>query len=174
MNFLDLAKKRYSCRKFDHKTVEDDKLNLILEAGRIAPSAANYQPWHFIVIREKENRKRIHPIYHRDWFKEAPCVIIICGDHNQSWKRKDGKDHCDIDIAITVDHMTLQAAELGLGTCWICNFDKDLCIKLLNLPQNLEPAVILPVGYPLDKADPDRHKAKRKPLREIVSYEKYQ
>jgi len=173
MNFLDLAKKRYSCRKFDHKTVEDDKLNLILEAGRIAPSAANYQPWHFIVIREKENRKRIHPIYHRDWFKEAPCVIIICGDHNQSWKRKDGKDHCDIDIAITVDHMTLQAAELGLGTCWICNFDKDLCVKLLNLPQNLEPAVILPVGYPLDTADPGRHKTKRKPPGEIVSYEKY-
>jgi len=173
MNFIDLAKKRYSCRKFDTRQVENDKLNLLLEAGRIAPSAANFQPWHFIVIREKENLKRIHPIYHRDWFMEAPCVIIICGDHNQSWKRKDGKDHCDIDIAITVDHMTLQAAELGLGTCWICNFNKDLSTELLNLPSNLEPAVILPVGYPLDSADPDRHGVKRKPIGEIVSYEKY-
>lgn len=173
MNYIDLAKKRYSCRKFDTRQVENDKLNLILEAGRIAPSAANFQPWHFIVIREKENLKRIHPIYHRDWFMEAPCVIIICGDHNQSWKRKDGKDHCDIDIAIAVDHMTLQAAELGLGTCWICNFDTDLCTELLNLPPNLEPAVILPVGYPLDSADPGRHGVKRKPVGEIVSYEKY-
>jgi nitroreductase len=173
MNFLELAKTRYSCRKFDTRPVEDEKLDLILEAGRVAPSAVNFQPWHFIVIREKKNFKRIRQIYHRDWFKEAPCVIIICGDHNQSWKRKDGKDHCDIDIAITVDHLTLQATELGLGTCWVCNFEKDLCIELLQLPQNLEPVVILPVGYPLDSADPDRHGVKRKPLREIVSYEKY-
>ncbi|KPK82385.1 MAG: nitroreductase [Bacteroides sp. SM23_62_1] len=173
MNFINLAKNRYSCRKFDSRPVEDQKLNLILEAGRIAPSAANYQPWHFIVIRETDNLRRIHAIYHREWFMEAPCVIIICGDHSQSWKRKDGKDHCDIDIAIAVDHMTLQAAELGLGTCWICNFDKDLCIELLNLPMNLEPAVILPVGYPLDSADPDRHDMKRKPFGEIVSFESY-
>jgi len=173
MNFLELAKKRYSCRKFDTKPVENDKLDLILEAGRIAPSAANLQPWHFIVIREKGNLRKIHPIYHRDWFMEAPCVIIICGDHNQSWKRKDGKDHCDIDIAITVDHMTLQAAELGLGTCWICNFEKDLCVKLLNLPSDLEPAVILPVGYPLDSTDPDRHVVKRKHIDKIVSFENY-
>jgi nitroreductase len=148
-------------------------LDLILEAGRIAPSAANLQPWHFIVIREKENLRKIHPIYYRDWFMEAPCVIVICGDHNQSWKRKDGKDHCDIDIAITVDHITLQAAELGLGTCWICNFDAGLCTKLLNLPPNLEPAVILPVGYPLDSFDPDRHGVKRKHIDEIVSFESY-
>jgi nitroreductase len=173
MNFLDLAKKRYSCRKYDTKPIEDDKLNLILEAGRVAPSAVNYQPWHFIVIRDKKNLKRIHPVYHRDWYKKAPCLIIICGDHNRSWIRKDGKDHCDIDIAITVDHITLQAAELGLGTCWVCNFDKDLCIELLNLPQNLEPIVIVPLGYPLDPADPDRHKIKRKPVGEIVSYENY-
>jgi len=173
MDFLDLAKKRYSCRGYDTKPVEDDKLNLILEAGRVAPSAVNHQPWHFIVIRDKENLKIIHPVYHRDWYKKAPCLIIICGDHNQSWIRKDGKDHCDIDIAIAVDHITLQATELGLGTCWVCNFDKDLCIELLNLPQNLEPIVIIPLGYPLDSKNPNRHKEERKPIGEIVSYEKY-
>jgi nitroreductase len=173
MKFLELAKQRYSCRKYDRRPVEQEKLNLILEAGRIAPSAANCQPWHFIVIQESINLKMIHPVYHRDWFQDAPCVIVICGDHSQGWKRKDGKDHTDIDIAITVDHMTLQAAELGLGTCWICNFDNVLCSKLLKLASNLEPAVLLPVGYPLDSADPDRHGSKRKSLEEIVSYEKY-
>ena len=172
MTFIELAKQRYSCRNYDSSPVEQDKLDLILEAGRIAPSAVNYQPWHFIVIREKENLQKIHTVYHREWFRTAPCVIVICGDHDQSWKRKqDGKDHCDIDVAITVDHMTLQATELGLATCWICNFDKGKTIETLNLPSNLEPIVILPVGYPLDQVEPSRHDEKRKGIGEIVSFE---
>jgi len=172
MDFINLAKQRYSCRNYDSKPVTQEKLDLVLEAGRIAPSAANRQPWHFIVIREKENLEKIGRVYHHDWFIKAPCVIILCGDHSQSWKRKDHKDHTDIDIAIAADHMTLQAADLGLGTCWICNFDADLCCKLFNLPANLEPIVLLPLGYPLDMSDPERHTSQRKPLNEIVSYER--
>jgi nitroreductase len=172
MTFIELAKLRYSCRNYDSRSVEKDKLELILEAGRIAPSAVNYQPWHFIVIQEKENLNKAHAVYHREWFRTAPCVIVICGNHNQSWKRKqDGKDHCDIDIAIAVDHMTLQATELGLATCWICNFDKEKTIETMNLPSYLEPIVILPVGYPLDQPDPSRHDKKRKGIQDIVSYE---
>jgi nitroreductase len=171
MTFIELAKRRYSCRNYDSRPVEQEKLELILEAGRIAPSAVNYQPWHFIVIRETENLRNIYGVYHREWFQTAPCVIVVCGDHNQSWKRKqDGKDHCDIDIAITVDHMTLQATELKLATCWICNFDKEKTIATLNLPPNMEPIVILPVGYPLDHVDPSRHAEKRKKIQDIVSY----
>ncbi len=172
MTFIELAKRRYSCRNYDFRPVEQDKLELILEAARIAPSAVNYQPWHFIVIQEKENLKKVHGVYHREWFQTAPCVIVICGDHNQSWKRKqDGKDHCDIDIAIAVDHMTLQATEFGLATCWICNFDKEKTTKILNLPLYLEPIVILPMGYPLDQPDPSRHVEKRKKIQDIVSFE---
>lgn len=172
MTFIELAKRRYSCRNYDRRPVEQDKLELILEAGRIAPSAVNLQPWHFIVIRDKENLSKIHSVYHREWFQTAPCVIVICGDHNKSWKRKqDGKDHCDIDIAIAVDHMTLQATELGLATCWICNFEKEKTISTLNLPSDLEPIVILPVGYPLDHTDPSRHVEKRKKIQDIVRYE---
>jgi nitroreductase len=172
MTFLELAKNRYSCRNYASRQVEKEKLDLVLEAGRIAPSAVNFQPWHFIVIREKENLEAIWKTYHREWFRSAPCVIVICGNHEQSWKRKhDGKDHCDIDVAITVDHMTLQATELGLATCWICNFDKDITINTLSLPAHMEPIVILPLGYPLDRGDPDRHTEKRKPAEDIVSYE---
>lgn len=173
MDFFNLAKKRYSCRNYDSKPVEQEKLDMVLEAGRIAPSAANLQPWHFLIVRQKENLNKIGKVYPRDWFMKAPCVIIICGDHNKSWKRKDNKDHCDIDVAITTDHMTLQAAELGLGTCWICNFDAELCKKLFQLPANIEPIVILPLGYPLDTSDPERHGSQRKPMSKILSYEKY-
>jgi nitroreductase len=172
MTFIELAKRRYSCRNYDSRAVEQDNLYLILEAGRIAPSAVNFQPWHFIVIREKANLNKIHSVYHREWFQSAPSVIVICGDHNQSWKReKDGKDHCDVDIAIAVDHMTLQATELGLATCWICNFDKEKTTEVLNLPPYLEPIVILPVGYPLDQVDPSRHNEKRKRIQDIASFE---
>jgi nitroreductase len=170
IDFLDLAKHRYSCRKYDSRPVEHEKLDLVLESGRVAPSAANLQPWHFYVILGEYELRVIHQVYHREWFRTAPCVIVICGDHNRSWKRKDGKDHCDIDIGIVTDHMTLQAADLGLGTCWICNFDAQMTAELLQLPGHLEPMVLLPLGYPLDTADPDRHREKRKPLSEIITY----
>jgi len=168
--FLELAKNRYSCRKYDPRPVEAHKLELVLQAGRIAPSAVNFQPWHFYVFQGSGQLERVRAVYHREWFRSAPCVIVICGDHSQSWRRKDGKDHCDIDAAITTDHMTLQATELGLATCWICNFDPAATRELLKLPEHMEPVVILSLGYPLDKVDPDRHGEKRKPLSEIVTY----
>lgn len=168
--FLDLAKNRYSCRQYDAREVEEQKLEQVLEAGRVAPSAVNFQPWHFYVIRGEKNLQRLHPVYHREWFRTAPCVIVICGDHGQSWKRKDGKDHCDIDVGIVTDHMTLQAADLGLATCWVCNFDAAMTSELLQLPEDLEPMVLLPLGYPLDRVDRERHGEKRKPLSEIVTY----
>jgi nitroreductase len=169
--FLDIAKSRYSCRKYNARRVEEEKLMLVLEAGRVAPSAVNFQPWHFYVIQETDDLERFQGAYHREWFRTAPCVIVICADHSQSWIRKvDGKDYGDVDAAITTDHMTLQATELGLATCWICNFDVEKTRELLKLPDHLEPVVILPLGYPLDKTDAERHDAKRKPLSEIVSY----
>jgi nitroreductase len=173
MKFIELAKQRYSTRKYDKKPVEKDKLEYILEAGRIAPSAANYQPWIFIVVQEETQRKQMWEVYHRPWFKDAPVYIVLCADHNVSWKRMDGKDHADVDIAIAADHMTLAASELGLGTCWICNFDPVKCTEVLNLPPNIEPGVILSLGYPLDACDPDRHGTKRRALREIVKWDRF-
>jgi nitroreductase len=91
-HFLELARNRYSCRNFDARPVEADRLEQVLEAGRIAPSAANMQPWHFFVIHKTGDLEKIRGAYHRDWFRTAPCVIVVCGDHGRSWKRKDGKD----------------------------------------------------------------------------------
>lgn len=172
--FIELAKKRFSSRKYSTRQVEDEKLLQVLEAGRIAPSAANFQPWIFVVVKGEEAKREFKTIYDKEWFKEAQVFIIICGDHKSSWKRADGKDHCDIDVAIAVDHMTLAATDIGLATCWICNFDIAKCSELLNLPSNIEPIAILPLAYPEDHPDPDRHITKRKVLKDIVYYDKYE
>lgn len=174
MSFVDLAKRRYSARKYLDKPVEKEKLLKVLEAGRIAPSAANYQPWHFIVLQEKKNRMEFAECYRGDFLKHAPVIIVICGDHNKVWKRRyDGKDHCDVDISIAVDHMTLAATDLGLGTCWICAFEPEKCKEILKLPSHIEPIVVLPMGYPSDEADSNRHDMKRLKLEEIVHWERY-
>jgi nitroreductase len=171
MKFLDLAKSRYSCRNYKPDEVEEHKLMLVLEAARVAPSAVNYQPWYFIVIKKSENKAKIYESYNRDWIKNAPVLIVACGNHSKSWKRNDGKDHLDIDIAIAVDHLTLQAVELGLATCWVCNFNAKILKVNLNLPDNIEPVAIMPLGYPIDSCDPQRHDQKRKAIDEIAYWE---
>lgn len=174
MTFLELAKLRSSVRHFKNKVIDKEILVKILEAGRIAPSAANRQPWQFLVLQDKENIKLANVTYKRDWLKEAPVIIIICGDHTQSWVRMtDGKDHCDIDIAIAVDHMTLAASDLGLGTCWICAFDAKRASELFGLPSHIEPIVMLAVGYPVDQPDINRHDRLRKKFDEIVHWDYY-
>lgn len=170
MNFLELAANRYSVRSFLDKEVEKEKLLAVLEAGRLAPSAVNYQPVHYIVVTEQEGRRKISEVYNREWMKAAPAVILVCGNHNTSWKRKDGKDHSDIDVAIAVDHMTLAAVDLGLGTCWVCAFDAKLCSELFALPEHLEPCVLLPIGYPKG-VRPEG--TRRKQMNELVSWEEY-
>lgn len=169
-NFLELAKKRYSVRSYLDRPVEEEKLNYILECGRVAPSAANYQPWHIIVARDAELRNELAATYNRDWFRQAPILLVICGDHATGWKRSDGKDHTDIDVAIIVDHMTLAAAEQGLGTCWICNFDAKACARILNLPPVLEPVAYLPIGYPAREPEDQARHLTRKSLEEIVTF----
>jgi nitroreductase len=167
MSILDIAKKRYSVRSYLEKEVERDKLVQILEAGRIAPSAVNYQPIHLLVITDQKEKEKVAEAYPRDWFKKAPVIIVACGDHSKSWKRNDGKDHCDIDVAIAIDHMTLAATDLGLGTCWVCAFDAKRCHEILELPENLEVVALLPLGYPTGERS---NEIKRQSLEEFVSW----
>ncbi|NLM74673.1 MAG: nitroreductase [Clostridiaceae bacterium] len=168
MSFFEIAEKRYSLRNFDTREVENEKILKVLEAARIAPSACNFQPYHFIVITDEGLRKKISECFPRDWFKKAPVIIVACGDHSKSWKRSDGKDHCDVDVAIAVDHITLAAADLGLGTCWVCAFDAEKCHEILNLPEHLEVIALLPMGYPAEGAAVP--KKQRKNIEEIVSW----
>lgn len=171
--FLDLVKKRYSVRNYLDQPVEEEKLAYILECGRLAPSAANMQPWHITVVRDAAVREQLAGTYSRPWFRQAPLVLVICTDHSVSWKRSDGKDHADIDTAILIDHMTLAAAELGLGTCWICNFDAAVSRRILALPPHIEPIAYLPVGYPGREPDDRARHLIRKDLTEISSSDRF-
>ncbi len=164
--FKNLALSRHSVRAWMAQEIEQEKLDYILECMRHAPSAVNFQPWKFYIVRSEEGRSALQQSYPRDWFNAAPLYILACVDHNRSWRRKsDGKDHADIDIAIAVEHLCLAATEQGLGTCWVCNFDAALCHSLLKFPEHIEPAVIIPIGYP-DEKEVKPHQ--RMELQEIV------
>lgn len=171
MSFLEMAKKRYSVREYQPRNVEKEKLLKILEAGRVAPTGANKQPYHLIVVQENgglEKVKKATNIF------GAPLVIIVCGDRNTAWKRPfDGKNIVDIDASIVTDHMMHQATELELGSVWICYFKPDVIKSEFNLPDNLEPINILALGYAAGKPESsERHDQTRRPLSEMVSYEK--
>jgi nitroreductase len=173
MAFIDLAKKRYSSRKYLDKPVDRETLLKVLDAARVAPSAKNKQPWHFVVITQEESLKQIRECYERKWLEAAKCIIVVCGDHREAWRRADGKIHTDIDVAITIDHLTLAATDLGLSTCWICKFDVMKCANIMELPEGVEPIALIPIGYPADETDENRHDKLRKPLDEIVHWEKF-
>ena len=148
MKFQELVKARRSIREYLAKEIEEEKLNYILECARLAPSAVNFQPWYFVVAKSPESKCKLQQCYNREWFNTVPLFIIACGDTSQSWKRKaDGKDHMDIDMAIAVEHICLAAAEQGLGSCWVCNFDVNLCKQLFELPGHIEPIALIPIGY---------------------------
>jgi nitroreductase len=171
MTFLDLVKQRRSVRDYLDTPVPDDLLQKILETGRWAPSACNIQPWVFIVIRDQANRTALKAVYNRDWFLHAPVILAVCCDRSASWKRSDGKDFGDIDIAIVLDHITLAATEAGLGTCWVGNFNPVAARESLNIPQHIDPIAFTPIGYPGPQTSREKS---RKPLQEIIHYERYE
>ncbi|MCR4603799.1 MAG: nitroreductase family protein [Prevotella sp.] len=164
MNFLELAKNRYSCRSYQPKSIDKEQLEYIMECVRLSPSAVNRQPWRFRIVSNKQQRQQLCLCYNREWFATAPVVIIASVLHDEEWVRADGKHHGDIDIAIAVEHLCLAATEQGLATCWVCNFDADLCKRLFNLDNNEEPAVLIPVGFPADAPT----EKKRKPMTDII------
>lgn len=169
MDFAKLMNTRYSVRAYRPDAVEDEKLQQVLEAARLAPTAANRQPFQLIVIRTAGRQEELKRIYSRDWFVQPPLVIAICGIPAQAWTRSDGKSYVDVDAAIVMDHLILAATELGLGTCWIGAFDPQAAREVLGLPEGVEPIAFTPLGYPADEPRPK----KRKALTELVRYERW-
>jgi nitroreductase len=159
MKLLDLVKTRYSCRNYQPTNVEKEKLDYIMECVRFAPSAVNKQPWLFHIVSNEDDKVKLQQCYNRDWFKTAPMYIIASILHDEEWVRSDGKHHGNIDIAIAVEHLCLAATEQGLATCWVCNFDANQCKELFAIPENEEPAVIIPLGYAADEMKPKSRKA---------------
>jgi nitroreductase len=166
MEFFELIQKRYSVRAYRSTPVEKEKLQKVLEAARLAPTAANKQPFELIVIETKGREVELRRIYGREWFVQAPLVICACARTPEAWTRRDGKNYADVDTTIAMDHLILAAADLGLGTCWIAAFDPAAARDVLKLPAHVEPVAFTPLGYPADDWKPK----KRKALWELVRY----
>jgi nitroreductase len=167
MDFIDLINKRYSVRAYKSDPIEKEKLLKVLEAARLAPTANNRQPLQIIVIHTKRKKTKLLSIYQREWFVQPPIVICVCGNKGIAWVRKDGRSYLDVDAAIVMDYVTLAATDLGLGTCFIAAFDAVNARKVLSLPDEIEPILFTPLGYPDDLPGIK----KRKLLKELVRYE---
>ena len=167
MNVFDAIRTRRSIRKYLNKPVEREKLSKILEAARLSPSAANRQPWRFIVVTDQKIKEELRAAYDEDWFVSAPVIIVGCALPSEAWVRSDGEEYWKVDLAIAMQNLILEAWELGLGTCWIGAFREDEVKRILGIPDEARVVALAPLGYPAEEKDPV---TKRKPLEEIVSY----
>lgn len=165
MEFEQLVSARYSVRSYRPQPVEEEKLLRVLEAARLAPTAANRQPFRLLVISTEGRKEELKRVYKADWLSDAPLVICGCAVPSQAWTRSfDGKNHADVDIAIVMDHLILAAANEGLGTCWIGAFDPEAAREVLQLPDELVPVILTPLGYPADQPKPKL----RRPMVDLV------
>jgi nitroreductase len=168
MEYFELIAARYSVRAYRPDLVEDEKLQAVLNAARLAPTAANRQPIQLIVMYTAGREEEIGKIYRRPWFVQAPIVIAVCAISSQAWVRESDRFNARlIDAAIVVDHLILAATSLGLGTCWVAAFNVEAARSVLRLPDEVEPIIFTPLGYPADEPGPKI----RKPLTEMVRYE---
>jgi len=156
MKFSDVIQKRYSVRNYKLKPVEDEKLQQVLEAARLAPTGANRQNFQLVVVHTKGREGEMTRIYGRDWFAQVPVVICACAAPDYK-----------LNVGIVMDHLILAATDLGLGTCWIGAFDRDAARDVLGLPGDVDPIIMATLGYPADKPGAK----KRKELSELVRYE---
>ena len=172
MNFLQLVKERYSVRKFSDKKIEKEKLDLILEAGRVAPTAVNYQPQRILVIENEESLAKLKSCtpYHFN----APLALLVCYDSTVSWKRHyDKEDMGVVDASIVTTQMMLQVAELGLGSTWVGHFNADLIKETFELPEYLVPVALLPIGYPSSDSAPNPLHGKRYDISDTVFFNSF-
>lgn len=169
MTFHELAAGRESIRSYDpEKPVKEAVLNRILEAGRLAPSASNRQPWHFLLISSQEMLEKVRKSYSREWFQEAPHVLAVLGSVDDAWVRsKDGYNSLETDLTIAMDHMILAAESEGVATCWIADFDRDILYDTLSVADNERIFAITSLGY-AKKGFTKRGNKQRKSIEEIV------
>ena len=170
MTVMEAIRLRKSVRAFEERPVEEEKLKAVLEAGRLAPSASNRQEWRFVVVRDAGTRKALGPAARDQAFVGRAPVVIACCAETDDHVMACGQPCYPIDVAIAVDHMTLAAVELGLGTCWIGAFSEDKVKDILGIPKEVRVVELLALGYP---ADPSPKEKKRLALDGIVRWEKW-
>lgn len=167
-DFLDLAKERYSVRKFTDTPVEQEKIDLIIEAGKVAPTAVNSQPQMIYVVKSKEGMEKMNQLS-RCIFG-APQAFIFCYNDDTVCKRGEEGNYGEIDVTIVLTHMMLEATNLGIGTCCVGMFDPDELSAAFNIPDTIHPILIMPFGYAADDATPSAMHSQYRPLDETVEY----
>ena len=163
MDLYEAIRTRRSVRRYAPAPVPRETLDRVFEAVRLAPSACNIQPWLFLLAGPGEKREALKKAVRQDWAFTAPWIVVGLGNSQAAWQR-DGKSIHEVDVAIATEHLALAAAAEGLGTCWICAFNRKAVHQALGLPPEWEPVVITPLGYPDDPAP----RTQRKPLEQIV------
>lgn len=171
MDFYDVIRKRKSVRKYKSDPIPDATLEKILDAGRIAPSAKNYQPWRFIVVNDPHIiNDMVKACRNQNFVGEGAVILVGCALVDTAWGRMGGyMSSWSVDLTIALDHMILAAVNEGLGTCWIGAFDESQVKKILNIPDNVRVLALTPIGYPAEEPK-DRG---RKTLHDIISYDTY-
>lgn len=171
MDVFEAIQKRRSTRSYEAKPLSKETLGVVLEAGRLAPSAKNIQPWHFIVVTDQEKRKALSKGTYAKFLSEVPAVIVLCGDENAS------PDWYIVDVALAGENMVLAATNEGLGTCWVGSFDEKDVQNQLGIPTNLRVVALMAIGYAKEKESIAQRilslVQRRKTLREITSWEMY-
>jgi len=171
MDFLKLAKKRYSVRKYSTRPVEQEKIDAVLEAASLAPTGCNNQPQRIMLADDSAVLDKIRKCTAYQF--GAPLTFVICYDKNACWINPEGEPIGETDAAIVTTHMQLEAAEQGLGTCWVACFDRPKLCKELSIPANLVPVALLPMGYPADDAKPAHLHDKHRPASAFVTKNKF-
>lgn len=177
MEFKDVIVSRKSVRDFLDKEVEEEKLKEVLEAARLAPSWANKQGCNYVVVKNKAVIKEL-ALDFNSWISEAPILLAVCIDPENSGSHNN-MDYYLVDAGISMEHLVLAAANLGLGTCWIAGFDEAKAKKILNIPEKIRVVALTPLGYPAALSERSRtvrefiKAAHKKPLEDIVHKEKW-
>jgi nitroreductase len=170
MDFTRVITGRESVRSYDPaRPVERAVLERILDAGRLAPSAANRQPWRFLVVSSHEALARVRACYKNPWFQDAPHVLVVTGRTGEAWTRQDGWNSIETDLAVAMDHMVLAAENEGVGACWIAAYDLAILRSALGLVSDEKVYAISPLGYPKPGVGKKGQK-QRKALNDLVRF----
>ena len=165
MSLIDVILNRRSIRRYEKRPIPEETMKLILEAGRMAPSAGNRQPWHFIVVTEQELKEKLSQWRYTPFLKDSAAVIVGCGENSRPRLER----FTTIDVTIALENMVIAAWALGVGSCWIGGFDEKIVKELLEIPDEIKVVALLSLGYPVGQPTPRR----KKPLEEIIHYNKF-
>lgn len=172
MEFMKLVAERYSVRKFEKKPLENEVIERILEAARIAPTGCNYQPQRILVINNEETLARLKECTRCHF--DAPCAMLVCYNKDECWTRPyDGAQSGIVDASIVTTHMMLEAWELGVGSTWVMHFNPFKMREEFAIPENIEPVALLVMGYPAPDAVPNERHTVYRPDGETVIYNEF-